>query len=127
MIKFFNLILISFFLLFCAGCSNMSSGELVGTGSKKVKVQHVPYGMVYVPGGTFILGQSDEDITFSQIAQNRQVTISPFYMDETEISNNEYRQFVNWVRDSIAITNYLQDESFFMENTDGSNDNRFID
>ncbi len=104
----------------------MSSGELVGTSGKKIRPQHIPYGMVYVPGGTFILGQSDEDITFSQVAQNRQVTISPFYMDETEISNSEYRQFVNWVRDSIAITNYLQDESFFMENTGDNNSSRFI-
>src|SRR5690606_14747353 len=39
----------------------------------------------------------------SQFPQNKQVTISAFYMDETEITNSEYKQFVHWVRDSIAI------------------------
>jgi formylglycine-generating enzyme required for sulfatase activity len=33
---------------------------------------------------------------------NKQVSISGFWMDATEITNNEYRQFTNWVRDSIA-------------------------
>src|SRR3546814_7514159 len=58
--------------------------------------------MVYVPPGTFLIGQTDQDITYSNAAPNRQVSVSAFYMDETEITNNEYRQFVYWVRDSIA-------------------------
>ena len=107
------------------GCSRSGSGELVGVKRAHLKTNRVPHGMVLVPGGTFIMGQSDEDITFSQIAQNRQVTISSFYMDETEISNSEYRQFVNWVRDSILIYNYLQDDSYFVE-VEGSGE-RYID
>ncbi|MBC7654279.1 MAG: SUMF1/EgtB/PvdO family nonheme iron enzyme [Oligoflexus sp.] len=77
-------------------------GELVGVKNKTVK-QELPYGMVYIPAGTFVMGQVDQDITISQFPQNKQVTISAFYMDETEISNSEYKQFVNWVRDSIAF------------------------
>lgn len=77
-------------------------GELIGVQSKTVK-QEVPVGMVYIPAGTFVMGQVDQDVTISQFPQNKQVTISAFYMDETEISNSEYKQFVNWVRDSIAI------------------------
>ena len=69
--------------------------------------------MVYVPAGHFVMGQTDQDITFAQIAQNKQVTVQAFYMDATEISNSEYRQFVNWVRDSIAITDYLKDQEQF--------------
>lgn len=61
-----------------------------------------PVGMVYIPGGTFHMGNSDEDINYSFTATNRQVSISGFWMDATEITNNEYRQFTNWVRDSIA-------------------------
>src|SRR5690606_24714007 len=83
----------------CKGPRN--SGEVVGVSLHKLKTSTTPYGMVLIPGGTSIMGQSDEDITFSQTAQNRQVTIAPFYMDATEISNSEYRQFVFWVRDSI--------------------------
>ena len=87
-----------------------TNGELVGVSGKKFKNNEVPYGMVYIPAGTFIMGQTDQDVTYAQISQNKQVTVQAFYMDETEITNSEYRQFVNWVRDSIAITTYLSDD-----------------
>ncbi len=61
-----------------------------------------PLGMVFVPPGTFHMGPSDEDINYAYTARNKQVSISGFWMDATEITNNEYRQFTNWVRDSIA-------------------------
>ena len=63
-----------------------------------------PPGMVYIPPGTFHMGPSDEDINYAYTARNKQVSINGFWMDATEITNNEYRQFVNWVRDSIAAT-----------------------
>ncbi len=107
----------------CKGPRN--SGELVGVSLNKLKTNKTPYGMVLIPGGTFIMGQSDEDITFSQTAQNRQVTIAPFYMDDTEISNSEYRQFVFWVRDSILIHNFLGDDSYFVTSANG--DVKYID
>lgn len=110
--------------LACKGPSN--SGELVGVRLEKLKANKTPYGMVLIPGGSFIMGQSDEDITYAQTAQNRQVTIAPFYMDDTEISNTEYRQFVNWVRDSILIHNFLGDDSYFIT-TEGGGGERYID
>src|SRR6476620_5293005 len=61
-----------------------------------------PPGMVYVPPGTFHMGPSDEDVNYTFTARNKSVSISGFWMDATEITNNEYRQFTNWVRDSIA-------------------------
>jgi len=61
-----------------------------------------PPGMVYVPQGTFHMGPSDEDPAYAFSARNRSVSISGFWMDATEVTNNEYRQFVNWVRDSVA-------------------------
>ncbi len=64
-----------------------------------------PLGMVYVPPGTFHMGPSDEDITFSFTSRNRQVSIPGFWMDATEITNNQYRQFVIWVRDSVIAVN----------------------
>lgn len=93
------LILIAFAVSSCG--KGDGRGELIGVKTKAVK-QEVPYGMVYIPAGTFVMGQVDQDVTISQFPQNKQVTISAFYMDETEISNSEYKQFVNWVRDSIA-------------------------
>jgi gliding motility-associated lipoprotein GldK len=70
--------------------------------------------MAYIPAGTFMMGPVDQDITFTQIGDNRQVTVPAFYMDEYELSNSKYRQFVNWVRDSIAITKYLNDNNYYV-------------
>ncbi len=57
--------------------------------------------MTLVPGGAFIMGKSDDDIAGVQDAPTKTATVRAFYMDETEITNSEYRQFVEWVRDSI--------------------------
>jgi len=54
----------------------------------------VPYGMVYIPSGAFQAGQNDKDIMGLYTTRNRTVSIQAFYMDASEISNNEYRQFV---------------------------------
>jgi sulfatase modifying factor 1 len=48
------------------------------------------------------MGPSDQDVPYAITAQGKTVTIPAFYMDNTEITNNEYRQFVYWVRDSLA-------------------------
>src|SRR5690606_4526009 len=96
---------------------------------KKLKNNQIPLGMVYIPAGTFIMGQTDQDITFAQIAQNKQVTVQAFYMDETEITNSEYRQFVNWVRDSMAV-GLLNDDKFYIKpkgKAAGANAPKFID
>ena len=50
------------------------------------------------------MGPSDEDVNYAYTARNKQISINGFWMDATEITNNEYRQFTNWVRDSIAAT-----------------------
>ena len=60
--------------------------------------------MVLVPGGSFIMGKSDDDLPSIQDAPTKTVTVRSFYMDETEITNSEYRQFVRWVRDSVIRT-----------------------
>ena len=58
--------------------------------------------MTLVPGGSFIMGKSDDDFVAVNDAPTKTVTVRSFYMDETEITNAEYRQFVNWVRDSTV-------------------------
>ena len=75
-------------------------GELVGVKGKKWNPEK-PYGMTLVPGGSFIMGKSDDDLANLQDAPTKTVTVRSFYMDETEITNSEYRQFVEWVKDSI--------------------------
>ena len=112
-------LVLGIFGLLVEGCGSSSgggsNGELEGVPSPRFKKAELPYGMVYIPTGSFIMGPSDQDITSSQISQNKQITIQAFYMDQTEITNSEYRQFVNWVRDSIAVTNYAQDEQLYLK------------
>jgi len=85
------------------GPAGKSKGELVGIKGKKYFTEK-PYGMVLVPGGSFIMGKSDDDLPSIQDAPTKTVTVRSFYMDETEITNSEYRQFVRWVRDSVIRT-----------------------
>jgi gliding motility-associated lipoprotein GldK len=79
-----------------------AQGQLIGVSPRPKYFPPVPYGMVYVPSGTFHMGPSDEDLNYAYTARNKSISISGFYMDATEITNNEYRQFVLWVTDSIA-------------------------
>ncbi|NOR75560.1 MAG: SUMF1/EgtB/PvdO family nonheme iron enzyme, partial [Draconibacterium sp.] len=60
-----------------------------------------PYGMVYIQRNAFKMGPTSDEV--SQINNpTKSVSVEAFWMDDTEITNNEYRQFVYWVRDSIA-------------------------
>lgn len=79
-----------------------NDGQLHGVAPGNKYSMPKPPGMVYIPPGTFHMGPSDEDVNFAYTARNKQVSINGFWMDATEITNNEYRQFVNWVRDSTA-------------------------
>jgi len=98
-----------------SGCGGGGDrGELTGVPQRSFKAE-VPYGMVYIPGGSFMMGQTDQDVTFAQTAQPKQVTESPFFMDQTEITNSQYKKFVFWVRDSIAITNYVNDNKYYIQ------------
>ncbi|WP_026210007.1 SUMF1/EgtB/PvdO family nonheme iron enzyme [Flexithrix dorotheae] len=96
------------FLYFCIlatlqscffGGNRGDQGELVGVPDRESFEQTIPYGMTFVPSGTFHMGQADEDITSSKINLNKQITIGGFFMDDTEITNNEYRQFINFMLD----------------------------
>ncbi|WP_374950513.1 SUMF1/EgtB/PvdO family nonheme iron enzyme [Mucilaginibacter sp.] len=102
-----------------SGCGSLgggnTSGEVTGVRGQRSFRATIPLNMVYIKGGTFLMGQTDQDVTFAQTSQVKQVTVPPFFMDETEISNTKYKQFVNWVRDSIAISNYLNDQKYYMQ------------
>lgn len=86
-------------------CSSSSDkGELIGVKGKKWHPEK-PFGTVLIPGGAFIMGRSSDDAANTQDANTKTVTVRSFYMDETEISNKEYRQFVEWVKDSTIRVN----------------------
>ena len=85
--------------LFISCGKSGDKGELVGIKGAKWHPEK-PFGMSLVPGGSFIMGKSDQDIAGVEDAPSKTVTVPSFYMDETEITNSEYRQFVEWVKDS---------------------------
>lgn len=77
------------------------AGELTGVPGRHKYFEPDPFGMVFVPQGSYTMGPSDQDVAWAQNTINKTVSVDAFWMDETEITNNKYRQFVYWVRDSI--------------------------
>jgi gliding motility-associated lipoprotein GldK len=90
--------------LFIYSCGSNDQGELVGVTQKSKWHSKKPLGMTLIPGGSFTMGKQSEDMAATLNAPTRTVTVRPFYMDETEITNSEYKEFVFWVRDSIVRT-----------------------
>ncbi|MFL2563892.1 MAG: SUMF1/EgtB/PvdO family nonheme iron enzyme [Flavobacteriales bacterium] len=99
-----------------SSCGTSPRGELVGVQNLEEFYPTDPYGMVRIPRGTFTMGANDGDVPYAHTTPKKLVTMHSFYIDQTEITNNEYRQFVNWVRDSIARTLLAEnfDEETFM-------------
>jgi gliding motility-associated lipoprotein GldK len=92
-------------IMFIAGIlisCNAGNGELIGVQGREPWYQPDPFGMLFIPMGSFTQGEDDQDVSRSFTEQKRTVSVQAFYMDQTEITNNEYRQFIYWVRDSIA-------------------------
>ena len=81
---------------------NKPAGELVGASVSGPSGDAQPHGMVFVRQGSFLMGANEQSAVFAQSDNNVMVSVNAFWMDETEITNSEYRQFVYWVRDSIA-------------------------
>ena len=107
--KIFLVLLSAAFLTSCSKGGGASAGkagvkgELVPKGKAKSFVAERPYGMVAVPAGSYVMGLADQDFTNqAEKANLKTVTGSSFFMDETEITNAEYRVFINYVRDSVV-------------------------
>jgi sulfatase modifying factor 1 len=101
--KKYKLIISLLIIVMIASCTQSGeSGELIGTGKKGSWFEPVPFGMTFVRRGSIRVGPSDEDPTKS-INPTRGISIDAFWMDDTEITNNEYRVFVSWIRDSMAL------------------------
>ena len=122
------LILITAAALF--SCTAGPQGELVGVYPREQWIQVNPYGMNYIHLGSYTMGPSDQDVPFAMNTRSKTVTMPPFYIDVHEISNNEYRQFCEWVKDSLYRNTLAEDDNedyFFSETEDGIELDRFID
>ena len=106
----------------CMGANNAAmavGGELTGSRSSAFN-EPAPFGMVLVPRGSLKLGEEETDSLWGSNAPHKEISVESFWMDDTEITNAEYRQFVHWVRDSIirerlADPAYGGDETFKIE------------
>ena len=98
-----KLLIFSVLIVFLNSCgSGGPAGELVGVEGRKSYAEPNPYNMVFVPMGSFNIGGNDQDVSWAINAPTKTISVDAFWMDQTEITNNQYRQFVYYVRDSIA-------------------------
>jgi gliding motility-associated lipoprotein GldJ len=102
----FNLFAIS--ALFVVSCSTeYETSNITGwdyNNPKNGGFQKVPYaeqetgpGLILIEGGTFTMGRVEQDITMENHNIPRRVTVSSFYMDETEITNYNWCEYLYWI------------------------------
>ena len=95
----------------CAsGNYRAAGGEVTGV-SGTSWVEPTPYGMVLISRGSMQTGPQNPDSAWNLAANPRGMSVDGFWMDETEITNSKYKQFVFWVRDSI-IRERLADPAY---------------
>jgi gliding motility-associated lipoprotein GldJ len=63
-------------------------------------------GLVFIEGGTFIMGRVEQDVMYEWNNQPRRVTVPSFYIDEVEVSNANYREWLYWI--NRVFTDYPQ-------------------
>ncbi len=64
-------------------------------------------GLVLIEGGTFLMGSTQDDMLYEWNNFPRRVTISSFYIDETEVSNLDYLEYLYWLK-RVFSGNYPQ-------------------
>ena len=82
------------------GSAEASGGEVTGVGGSAIS-EPAPYGMVLIKRGSLKMGTDNTDSLWGKKMPEREISVDAFWMDETEVTNSKYRQFVLWVRDSI--------------------------
>jgi sulfatase modifying factor 1 len=98
----YRILLFSLFATLLLGsCSRDWTSQLTSKQNRKPYFEPIPYGMNFIKQGSINIGSSEEEVDQSNTPV-KTVSVPSFWMDDTEITNNEYRQFVVWVRDSIA-------------------------
>ena len=101
-----KIVLISTAIVLLTACGRnavYTGGELVGVKSASF-VEPAPHGMVLIKRGSFEMGSADSDSIWGFDAETKGVSIESFWMDATEITNKQYRQFLQWTSDSIVRT-----------------------
>lgn len=98
-------VLSALLLVSCFGSRQAAvlGGEVTGSGGSGFR-EPAPYGMVLIKRGSLKIGDEEGDSLWGSNIPVRDMSVESFWMDEKEVSNSKYRQFVYWVRDSIIRT-----------------------
>ena len=117
--KILLMILAATALVSCSKSLSGGGGEVTGIRGRVVD-EPAPYGMVLVKRGSVEMGSQQKDSLWDDIPDAKGISVDAFWMDEKEVSNAMYRQFVYYVRDSIirerlADPAYGGDETYKIE------------
>lgn len=103
--KLMTLVLVSSFLM--VSCKRKERSSATGWnyndpqngGYLKAKFvdQETGPGLVLIEGGTFTMGRTEQDVTYDWDNTPRRVTVSSFYMDETEVTNQHWLDYLHWI------------------------------
>ena len=94
--------LFTFLLCSCFGGSAVTSsgGEVTGVSGRAFS-EPAPYGMTLIKRGHLRMGIEKQDSLWGKQTPVRDISVEGFWMDEREVTNSMYRQFVKYVRDAI--------------------------
>ena len=92
---------------------------MIGVGGTRTFNEPTPFGMTRIDRGYVRMGLAKQDSLWGKETPVKDISVEGFWMDETEVTNSKYRQFVMWVRDSILRTRladpqYAGDESYMI-------------
>lgn len=76
---------------------NYNDPSYGGFEKSKASEQEAGPGLILIEGGTFVMGNTEQDVMFDYHNVPRRVTVSSFYMDETEVTNLHYREYIYWL------------------------------
>ena len=72
----------------------------------KLKYPKAGPGLVFIQGGSFVMGAKDEDVMGDWNNVPRRVTVSSFYIDRTEVANVHYREYLYWLENAFDDQQY---------------------
>lgn len=105
--------------VFCSCLSTntamQNGGEVTGQRGTAF-IEPTPYGMVQVKRGFLRVGLDKQDTLWGTVTPQKEISVDGFWMDQHEVTNSMYRQFVYWVRDSI-IRERLADPAYGGDDT----------
>jgi len=76
---------------------NYNDSKMGGFMVAQAKDQKTGPGLVFVQGGTFTMGQTEEDVMGEWNNIPKRISVPSFYMDRTEVSNLHYREYIHWL------------------------------